>query len=150
MFPLKCRNVVINQGLHSLSYNPDNVRVIEGADIYDTLCPVNDLTGCRANPLELLQSLSDDPVRSRKLSAILQDLPSIASDSRLSDDEKIDMLCDKLSTGVPADDDRYRSVLEKIAEPLFKSLGGSEKESESKIEFNQSDVPSESAAPAAE
>lgn len=150
MFPLKCRNEITNQGLHSLAYNSDNVRVIEGVDIYDTLCPINELTGCRANPLELLQALSDDPVRSRKLSAILQELPSIASDSRLSDDEKIDLLCDKLSTGVPADDDRYRSVLEKIAEPLFKYLDGSEKESDNKIEFKQSDVPSEPAAPAAE
>lgn len=106
---------------------PDPV-VIEGVESYDVLCPVNKLTGCRENPLELLRTLSNDPKRQRLLDGILVELPTIASDSRLSDDDKIDMLMCRLSTGCPAEDDLYREKLEVIAEPLFKSFGASSKE----------------------
>lgn len=97
--------------------------LIDGADVYDKLCPVNKLTGCRENPLSLLSSLVNDPVRGNLLRGILDELPTIASNSQLSDDDKIDMLMCRLSTGAPAEDDLFRAKLEKIAAPLFESLG---------------------------
>lgn len=147
MFPYKNRNTVEPV----IRFNKDLPVVIEGVEAYETLCPVNELTGTRANPLELLMALSNDPVRSRKLTAILTELPTIASDSRLSDDQKIEMLCDKLQTGVPADDDQYRRVLEKLAAPLFKSLGDNS-DFDKSIRFDKSDsaVADSSAAPASE
>lgn len=142
MFPLK-KSPIIKRVDRA---NKDLPVVIDGVEAYETLCPVNELTGCRANPLELLMALSNDPVRSRKLTELLVDLPTIASDSRLDDDQKIELLCDKLATGVPADDDYYRSVLEKIAAPLFKSVGG---QSEPTIKFEHSDGAATDGAPAA-
>lgn len=142
MFPFKNRNtyeLVIR-------FNKDLPVVIDGVEAYETLCPVNELTGTRVNPLELLMAYSNDPVRSRKLTVLLSELPTIASDSRLSDDQKVEMLCDRLQTGVPADDDQYRRVLEKLAAPLFKSLGD-KSDSDKSIQFDKSDsVAADSAA----
>lgn len=147
MFPYKNRNT----DERVVRVNKDLPVVIDGVEAYETLCPVNELTGTRANPLELLMALSNDPVRSRKLTALLSELPTIASDSRLSDDQKIGMLCDKLQTGVPADDDQYRRVLEKLAAPLFKSFGD-KSDSDKLIQFDKSDsaAADSAAAPAAE
>lgn len=140
MFPIKIKFV---QTLTQLK-NDANPVIIDGADIYDALCPVNKLTGCRANPLELLRTLSNDPKRSRLLDSLMVELPTIASDSRLSDDDKIDMMMCRLSTGCPAEDDLYRSQLEKIAEPLFRSLGSDKSASlsdvDSSIKFETSDA----------
>ena len=86
MFPIKQK---IMEGTDKKVRNNELPVLIEGADIYDVLCPVNKFTGCRANPLELLQSISNDPKRSRLLDALMVELPTIASDSRLSDDDKI-------------------------------------------------------------
>lgn len=145
MFPYKNRNT----DERVVRVNKDLPVVIDGVEAYETLCPVNKLTGTRANPLELLMALSNDPVRSRKLTALLSELPTIASDSRLSDDQKIEMLCDKLQTGVPADDDQYRRVLEKLAAPLFNSLGD-KSDSDKSIQFDKTDsVAADSAAASA-
>lgn len=77
-------------------------QVIEGAEIYDTICPVSKLTGHRESPFKLLSKISG--ADSALVNQVLQELPSIASDARLSDEDRVQSLVSRLSTGTPAED----------------------------------------------
>lgn len=76
--------------------------VIEGSEIFDTLVPVSKFTGRRENPLSLLSKISG--ADSALLNSVLQELPSVASDSRLTDEDRANWLVSRLSTGTPAED----------------------------------------------
>lgn len=97
--------------------------IIEGVEIYELLCPVSKLTGHRENPLSLLKSLMNDSVKSRQLDAFLQELPTIDAPRGLADDELVDMMMERLSTGTPAEDDKYRTYLESVAGDILDSVG---------------------------
>lgn len=76
--------------------------IIEGAELYDSVCPVSKLTGKRVNPLTLIGLISG--AKADVLNALLQDLPVLRSDSRLSDNDRVDFLVSRLSSGSPAED----------------------------------------------
>lgn len=90
--------------------------IIEGAEVYDALCPVSSLTHRRANPLCLLEKLANDPVKSRLLNTVLQVLPTVASDDSLSPDDKLNMLKMRLHSGTPAEDAVYVRQMETVLE----------------------------------
>ena len=73
--------------------------VLDGAELYDTLCPVNKLTGHRSSVFKLLGKLTG--AKADLLNAVLQELPTIQSDPRLSDQDRVDYLVSRLSTGTP-------------------------------------------------
>lgn len=133
MFPTCSIFIVINESRQRLTAP----RVIDGVEAYEVLCPVSKLTGHRENPLSLLKSLMNDPVKSRQLDAFLQELPTIDVSKGLSDDDMVDLMMDRLSTGTPAEDDKYRRMLESVAGDILNSLGVSE----SKVEAVKSDSP---------
>lgn len=95
--------------------------IIEGADLYDKIAPVSELTGKRENVVTVLSRLSHNPEYSRAINALLQELPTIKSDPRLNDDDRIDLMMKRLSTGTPAEDDAVRSYLESVSDVLFKN-----------------------------
>lgn len=78
------------------------VEVIEGADILDVVCPVSKFTGHRESAFKLLGKLTG--AKADLLNAVLQEIPSLASDSRLSDEDRVAAIVDRLSTGTPAED----------------------------------------------
>ena len=75
--------------------------VIDGIEAIDILCPVNKLTGNRENPLRLLQLLADSPEKSRALEKILVELPVMASQDGISNDDMIQFMQREFCTGTP-------------------------------------------------
>lgn len=113
--------------------------VIEGDKEIETLCPISHLTGRRENPLSLLAKITDAG-KASMLADILQRLPTDNFDSRMSDSDRISVLAERLSTGVPAEDERFRARLESIADVLFyKPAVRSEVEDNKNIEFSPDD-----------
>ena len=94
--------------------------IIEGSDLYDKIAPVSELTGKRENVVTVLSRLAHNPEYSRAINALLQEIPTIKSDPRLNDDDRIDLMMSRLSTGTPAEDDAVRSYLESVSDVLFK------------------------------
>lgn len=118
---------------------------IEGALEFETLCPVSNVTGHRANPLTLLKlALSDK--NSRLLDVILQELPTVQQMTGVDDDMKLELLASRLSTGTLAEQDQLVQQLQKVADVLFPQAPELAKAaSEEAIKFEKSDVPSASA-----
>lgn len=102
--------------------------IIEGAEVYDALCPVSSLTHRRANPLCLLEKLANDPVKSRLLNTVLQVLPTVASDDSLSPDDKLAMLKLRLHTGTPSEDAVYIRQMETVLEDYIDMVDSSKAE----------------------
>lgn len=125
--------------------------VLDGFEVFDLLCPVSKLTGHRENPLSLLDSLMNDPAKSRQLQAFMQELPTIDAPHGLSDDDMVGMLMDRLSTGTPAENERYRVILESVAGDILNQTGKRSSDGESKdtIKFAASDGASDGASGAA-
>lgn len=78
-----------------------NVVVIDGADIYEKLCPVSKLTGKRESPFKLLQKLSG--ADSALLNSVLQELPTVDSNPNLTDADRAQFLSLRLCDGTPAE-----------------------------------------------
>lgn len=118
------------------SYNPSEIllhswdidapKVIDGVMELETLLPVSKLTGRRVDPLSVLQSqFSKD---SRLLDALFQELPTVKSDPSLSDADRVDMLAQRLSIGLPYEQDELVRQLSDVADILFpKQVKDSEK-----------------------
>lgn len=117
------------------------VEVIEGADILDVVCPVSKFTGHRESPLKLLGKLSG--AKSDLLNSVLQELPVIASDSRLTDADRVDMVVQRLSTGTPAEDSLMAERIMNDIDALGLSSKSAQISSDpDKIAFDVSDSPS--------
>lgn len=115
-----------------------NPCVIEGAEIFDVLCPVSKLTGHRENPLSLMSKvLSPDKVRALQLA--LQEIPVDPQEgSKMSDDDYLDMLIPRLSSGSPSEDSLIRERLASMIDVLRPDS----QVKEGVIDFKPSDVPS--------
>ena len=120
----------------------DNAPVlIQGIQEYDTLCPVNPLTGHRDSILKCLtMALSD--ANKGLVDNLLLELPTIKQ-MDCSDEVKIDTLVSSLDVLAPADRDLVADALMKISEPLLHS--GKKIEpivDNGSIDFNKGDNPS--------
>lgn len=85
--------------------------LIDGADVYCQLCPVSSVTGYRQNPLELLKVLSNDPAWQRNLAVVLQEIPSVIADDKLSSEDKFAFLRHRFLSGTPSEDLNYSKLL---------------------------------------
>lgn len=108
--------------------------LIDGADVYDILCPPSSLTGNRNNPLDLLRIVLPDK-ENRFLNQILQEIPTVSSDPNLSDEDRISTITYRLASGTPAEDEIIMHSLMKVADVLFHSDSLSD-ESSVKINFS--------------
>lgn len=97
--------------------------VIEGAEVFDLLCPVSSETGLRENPLSLLKSLLNDPAKSRALDAILMELPSVASPKGIDNDTLLELMQPVLSAGTFYEDDKFAERLLNISSDLLMTMG---------------------------
>lgn len=96
--------------------------IVEGAEVYDTLCPVSKKTGHRENPLTLLAKVLP-PDKARLANTILQEIPSIQQENpNISDGDAIDMAVERFSSGTPYEDAQLRESLFNAADVLFPQL----------------------------
>lgn len=118
-------------------------RVIEGADVYEQLAPVNKLTGLRENPLRLLETLANSPEKSRALQTVLQELPVIASKDGISNDDMLEFMEREFCTGTPAENELWCERLEALSEGIFNALGVAKPDikPDSTISFEKGDAP---------
>lgn len=112
--------------------------LIDGADVYDILCPPSSLTGNRNNPLDLLRMVLPDK-ENRFLNQILQEIPTVSSDPNLSDEDRISTLTYRLASGTPAEDEIVMHSLMKVADVLFPHSSSDDNLTD-KIGFSPSDV----------
>lgn len=94
--------------------------VIEGVEILDVVCPVSKYTGHRESPFKLLGKLTG--AKADVLNAVLTELPTVFSDSRLTDQDRVDFMVSRLSTGTPAEDsmmaERIMNDLDALSVPF--------------------------------
>lgn len=123
-----------------VEFNDPNPVIIQGAEIFDTLCPVSKLTGVRENPVSLLSRVLD-PAKARALDSVLQQLPTMRNeDPNMSDEDALDMCMARLETGTPAEDALVAERLASIADVLF--VKPVQAETEQKINFSETETPS--------
>ena len=115
--------------------------LIEGVKEINTLCPINKLTGKRANVLSILNMVTDGKVNERALKLVLQELPSEPQDSAMSDAQRFEFVQTRLSTGSPAEDAVVSERLFAVADALGISTKGLDRDSDGKIVFEKSDAP---------
>lgn len=102
--------------------------IIEGADVFDVLCPVSKATGHRENPLSLLTKVLP-PDKERLASLILQEIPAIQSENpRISDADAIEMCVSRFSSGSKFEDGQVREALFKAADLLFPGMSEEQKQ----------------------
>lgn len=135
------RNQVVRQLELDL---PDAPFVIEGAEALKQLCPVSSLTGNRMSLYEAMQMVGNEKY-SRAVAQLLPELPTLMSDSRLSDDDRVATLASRLSTGLPSEDDRVREALSKIVSDFGDAVKAAAAEKKDTIQFEPSDDPNPSA-----
>lgn len=120
--------------------DPDAVAVIQGVQEYDTLCPVNPLTGHRDSPLQILKyALSDK--NAGLLDVILQELPTVKQ-MNAPDSVKLDTLVSRLDVRGTAERDEVRNALLKMSDILLdKGQIQEPVKDDSTISFDKNDNP---------
>lgn len=118
------------------------VSVCEGKELYETCCPVSKYTGHRESPFKLLGKLTG--AKADVLNSLLQELPTVFSDPRLTDSDRARFIVERAVSGTPAE---QAIVAERLANDL-EALGFSQKQAQSvaessKIEFDKTEVPVE-------
>lgn len=104
--------------------SPEDAKVvIEGTENIEILCPVNKFTGLRENPLSLIQTLSNDPVKSRALEGLFAELPTLASQGKLSNDEMFEQLQSVFADSTYYDNDKFADYLMQLSDSLLRSVG---------------------------
>ena len=114
------------------------IQVLEGKELYETVCPVSKFSGHRESPFKLLGKLTG--AKADLLNAVLQEIPSLASDPRLSDEDRVNAVVDRLSTGTPAED---ALMAERIMNDIdaLGLRGRSVEQSKETIDFKPADTP---------
>lgn len=115
-------------------------QVVEGAELLDTLCPVSKNTGRRENALSLLGKLTG--ANSALLNSVLQEIPALRSDPRMSDEDRVATVVERLATGSPAEDALMAERLMKDIDALGLSAQSVEEvKSSDTIKFESNEVP---------
>lgn len=99
----------------------DAPALFEGWDALESVCPVSSLTGNRMSIYEAMQMVGNEKY-SRAIDALLPEIPAIMSDARLSDDDRVDMMVSRLSTGSTSEDTRLREQLSQIVSDFKDSV----------------------------
>lgn len=103
---LKSESVIPTDGLKDVPV------VLDGAELFDTLLPVNKSTGMRESFQSAIKRLQTDPVKARLLDSVVEQLPAIDSVAGLSVDDKLASLCPVLETGTSFDDEVWLNQVE--------------------------------------
>ena len=114
---------------------------VDGAKELEALCPVSKVTGF---PMSLQQAITMVTDKNSRLAEILtMEIPSIPTDDRISDDDKLKMLVSRLETGSFFENDGAIEALGRIAAQFFPKADVDRIVSENEnIQFESSDAPS--------
>lgn len=82
---------------------------LDNRDEFDILCPVSVVTGHRTSVQEAILHLTNDNMELANV--LIEDLQSTYSDERLSVDERLDLVKERLSTGSFAENDAFMKYL---------------------------------------
>lgn len=136
--------------LNNLAYSPEiekvdfklptsvnDTPIIEGVTEYDTLCPISKVTGHRGNPLLLLRLGVSDKT-ARLLDAVLQEIPSV-QDMNASDEDKLAMCVQRLSSGTLAENDLITKELSNYVDVLFPNNPEVKEQVKETINFDSKD-----------
>lgn len=93
--------------------------VIEGAKVFHQLMPVSKLTGQPTSLARALKQAVNNPSLSGLVNQVIQELPAIRSDSRLTDVDRLDLIIDRFSVGTPAENAVVAERLSAISDVLF-------------------------------
>lgn len=116
-------------------------RLIDGLDIINALTPVSPKTGMRENLLSLARKLAADPQKAKLLEAAIQEIPSMRSDPRCTDEDLTETLMMRLQTGTPSENDAFRSGLMELIKSVPANQPSKSPVDDTKIIFdNQSSV----------
>lgn len=91
--------------------------LIDDADIYDIACPINPVTGQRANIITILRYAAG-PNNQAIMDRLLCELP-VVHEIDASDDVKLDMLVRRMDMGTFAERDQVFKRLDSIKDILF-------------------------------
>lgn len=121
----------------------DSPVLIEGKQEYETLCPVNPLTGHRDSPITILRYALTDKNKGL-LEKVLQELPTIKQ-MDVSDEIKLDTLVSALDIHSQTDRDIVAKELLSISEVLLDKGAIESPDSVDKgtIDFANTDSPSD-------
>lgn len=119
------------------------VPVMEGLELLDVVCPVSKATGHRQSPFKLLGKLTG--AKADVLNAVLQELPTIVSDPRLSDEDRVAYIVERCSSGTPAEDALMAERLMNDIDALGLRNQVDVKSSDASIKFDSQDIPNPNA-----
>lgn len=124
------------------SFPKDEEFVIDGAEAFKLLSPIDKNTGLRTNPLRILDSLSDDPAISRALNDVFMEMQPLGADPALSNDDIMTAFIDRASVGTPYENERFAQRALRNMDVILGQFGRQPKEevSSDKIKFEESDV----------
>lgn len=89
--------------------------VMDDTSAFETLCPVNSVTGHRGNPLDALDMVLK-PEKARLLNEVLQEIPPSGVPSDVG---TFELLADRLSCGTDSERAIYLKKLEGIASDIY-------------------------------
>lgn len=117
--------------------------LIEGKQEYETLCPVNPLTGHRDSPIVILRYALTDKNKGL-LDKVLQELPTVKQ-MNVSDDIKLDTLVSALDIQSQTDRDIVAKELLSISEVLLDKgvIESSDSVKTDSIDFSNTDSPTD-------
>lgn len=92
---------------------------VQGAKELEALCPVSKLTGFPMSMQQAVMYISDS--NARIADALMQVLPTIPNDDKVSDDDKMKLLVSRLDTGSFFENDRAAEILGDVAKEFFPS-----------------------------
>lgn len=117
--------------------------LIEGKQEYETLCPVNPLTGHRDSPIVILRYALTDKNKGL-LDKVLQELPTVKQ-MNVSDDIKLDTLVSALDIQSQTDRDIVAKELLSISEVLLDKgvIESPDSVKADSIDFSNTDSPTD-------
>ena len=113
--------------------------LLQGKEEYETLCPINKLTGHRDSPAHILATALTDKNKGL-LDRVLQELPTVKQ-MDVDDSVKLDMLVSSLDCISQTERDIVAKNLMEISEVLFdKPFESSQVADPSKIDFSNTET----------
>ena len=113
-------------------------KLIDGADVLETLCPVNKMNGHRCSPLSLLHMITG--ANETLINQVLQELPVIWSNPDVSDADRVSFLTQRLCSGTPAENAKVQEyLLDNI--DAFGLFNSAKLEVEQRIDFSETPTP---------
>lgn len=106
-----------SSNLTSRNIDVDVVLKVQGCDELSVLCPVSKLTGFPMSMQQAIFMISDQ--NSRLADVLFEEIPTLVTSDRISDDDKLRLLVSRLDSGSFFENDKVVEQLGNIAKEFF-------------------------------